>query len=224
MWIHPDLVEGQQWTIVTNRKSKGKAKASPCNVVCTSSRKAETDVLSLADSEEETIILTPELNAPLVAETHSGQLYLKKYDEMVANPPKPTSEPTEQSTKQPVEKQKGIWYAKALPKDKVEETSAPYRFDILSQLANIPARVTLYELLRLSKSTREALREALADAEIFMVRILAEPQEKDEEDCLHASQHALCITFTPGDMQVKGKHDRLLYFKGYIGSLSLIHI
>jgi len=36
-----------------------------------------------------------------------------------------------------------------------------------------------------------------------MARILVEPQEEDEEDCLYASQHA-CITFTPGDLQVKG--------------------
>jgi len=72
MWVHPDLVESQQWTIVTNRKSKGKARASPCNVVCASSREAETNIPSLTDSEEETIILVVELNAPLVAETRSG--------------------------------------------------------------------------------------------------------------------------------------------------------
>jgi len=69
MWVHPDLVESQQYT---NRKSKSKAKASPCNVVCASSREAEADVPSLIDSEEETIVLTAELNAPLVAETCSG--------------------------------------------------------------------------------------------------------------------------------------------------------
>ena len=74
----------QQWTIVTNRKSRGKAKASPCNVVCAFSREAEADVPSLTDSEEETIVLTAELNKPLVTETHSGQSYLKKYDKMVA--------------------------------------------------------------------------------------------------------------------------------------------
>ena len=44
MWVHPDLVDGPQWTTVTNRNSKGKAKASSCNVVCASSREAETDV------------------------------------------------------------------------------------------------------------------------------------------------------------------------------------
>jgi len=108
MWVHPDLVEGQQWTTVTNKKSKGKARASPCNVVCASSREAETDVPSLTDSEEETIVLATELNAPLVAETHSGQSYLKKYDELVANPPGPTAEPTKPSMKQLVRSRKSF--------------------------------------------------------------------------------------------------------------------
>ena len=136
-------------------------------MVCASSLEAETDVPSLTDSGEETIVLATELNEPLVAETRSGQSYLKKYDEMVASSPKPTTEPTKPSVKQPVEKKKELRYSKALPKDKTEGTSAPYCFDVLAQLANIPARITLYELLRLSKSTREALREALADAEVF---------------------------------------------------------
>jgi len=108
MWVHYDLVESQQWTTVTNRKSKSKAKASPCNVMCASSREAKTDIPSLTNSEEETIVLAAELNTLLVAETSSGQLYLKKYDDMVANLPKPTSKPTNPSTKQPVEKQKEI--------------------------------------------------------------------------------------------------------------------
>jgi len=94
MWVHPNLVEGQQWTTITNRKSRGKAKASPCNVVCASSREAEIDIPSLIDSEEETIILATKLNAPLVAGTRSSQSYLKKYDEMVPNLPKLTPEPT----------------------------------------------------------------------------------------------------------------------------------
>ena len=156
----------------------------------------------------ETIVLAAEFNKPLVAETHSGQSYLKKYDEMMASPPKPISETTKPSVRQPLEKQKELRYSKALPKDKSEGTSSPYRFDVLAQLANIPARITLYELLRLSKSTREALREALADAEIFMTQIPIGPQEENKEDCLHASQNTPCITFTPDDMQVKRKHDR----------------
>ena len=60
MWVHPDLIESQQWTIVTNRKSKGKGRAPSCNVVCVSSREAETNVAFLTDLEEEEIVLTAE--------------------------------------------------------------------------------------------------------------------------------------------------------------------
>jgi len=93
----------------------------------------------------------------------------------------------------------------------------------LAQLANILARITLFEHLRLSKSTREALRETLADAEAFMARIPAEPEE-DEENCLLGSQHVPYITFTPDDIQVRGKYDRPLYFTGYIGPSEVSHI
>jgi len=85
MWVHPDLIESQQWTTVSNRKSKGKSRPSPYNVVCASSSEAEIDVTSLTDSEEEIIVLTAEQNTPLVARTHSGQQYLKKYDETVVS-------------------------------------------------------------------------------------------------------------------------------------------
>ena len=63
-------------------------------MVGASSRESKTDVASVTDSEKETIVLAVEPNAPLVAETRSGQSYLKKYDEMVANPFKRTPEPT----------------------------------------------------------------------------------------------------------------------------------
>jgi len=56
----------------------------------------------------------------------------------------------------------------------------------------------------LFKSTREALREALADAEDFMARLPVISEKEDKGSCLHASQHVPCITFTPDDMQVKG--------------------
>ena len=214
MWVHPDLVDGQQWTTVTNRKSKGKAKASSCHVVCASSREAEDDVPSLTDSEEETIVLAAEPNQSMTG-TRSGQPYLKQYGEVAANPPQPAAEPTRPSTKPPVEKQKETRFSRALQKGIAEGSTTPYRFDVLAQLANIPARITLYELLRLSKSTREALQEALANAEVFMTQV---PKEEDVENCLHTSQNAPCITFTADDMQVKGKHDRPLYFTGYIGS------
>ena len=109
MWVHPDFVDGQQWTTVINRRSKGKAKAPSCNVVCASSREAETDIPSLTDSEEETIVLATE-PSQLVAETRSAQSYLKKYDEMVATPPKAATESAKPSTKQPMERQKAVSY------------------------------------------------------------------------------------------------------------------
>jgi len=77
-------------------------------MVYASSREAETDVISLTDSEEETIILIAEPNAPLIAGTRSGQSYLMKYDEVVASLSKLTQEPTKQSMKQPMEKQKEL--------------------------------------------------------------------------------------------------------------------
>jgi len=179
-------VEGQQWTTVTNKKSKDKVKASFCNVVCASSWEAKTDDPSLTNLVEETIVLVAELNKSLVAEARSGQSYLKKYDEMVESPPKPIAKPTKPSTKQPMEKQKELQFSKNLLKNNTEGSPTLYRFDVLAQLANIPARITHYELLRLSKSTREALREALTDAEVFMAQIPARPQEEDEEGYLHA--------------------------------------
>jgi len=85
----------------------------------------------------------------------------------VANSSQPVKETFEQPTKQPVDKQKELRYAKALQKDDVRLLT-PFLFNVLAQLANIPARITLYELLRLFKSTRKALREVLTDFEIFI--------------------------------------------------------
>ena len=48
----------------------------------------------------------------------------------------------EQPVKQPVDKQKKLRYAKTLQKGDVRPSTLFY-FDILAQLANIPARITL---------------------------------------------------------------------------------
>jgi len=77
------------------------------------------------------------------------------------------------------------------------------------------------ETIKVNKRSSE---ESPSDAEVFMAQIPAGPQEEDEEDCLYASQNASCITFTSDDMQVKGKHDRPLYFTGYIGSSEVSRI
>jgi len=56
---------------------------------------------------------------------------------------------------------------------------APFCFDILAQLANISAQITMHKLLRLSKETREALRDALANLESFLIHM----QEASEDPC-----------------------------------------
>jgi len=78
MWVHPDLIEIQQWTIVTDKKSKGKRKASSCNVVYASSRETETNVASITDKEEEEIVLTTKQSTFSLAGTRTDQQYLKK--------------------------------------------------------------------------------------------------------------------------------------------------
>jgi len=93
---------------------------------------------------------------------------------------KPTKEATEQPIKQVVKKQKELCYSKAFQKHNAKGSSTSFCFDILAQLANIPIRSTLYELLRLSKSTTEAFKEALADLEAFISQIPAMREEKDD--------------------------------------------
>jgi len=102
--------------------------------------------------------------------------------------------------------------------------STPFRLDVMAQLANISTQITLYEFLRLSKNTREASREALADAEVFVTLILVICGEEDDNHCHHTSKQFFCITFTPEDMQVKEKHDSPLYYTGYIGSSEVSRI
>ena len=104
--------------------------------VCLLSRSGN-DIPSLTDSEEETIVLATE-PSQLVAETRSGQPYLKKYGETAVTPPRLAAEPAKPSTKQPGEKQKELQFSRVLSKDIAEGSTAPYRFDVLAQLANIP--------------------------------------------------------------------------------------
>ena len=125
--------------------------------------------------------------------------------------------------KQAVEKQKVLCYTKALQKDDTGRSTTPFRFDVLD---HIPTWITLYDLLRLSKSTREALRKALADLEAFIAQIPAVREEEDDGHHHQTAKHFSCITFTLDDMQIKVKHNRPLYYIRYIGSseVSYIHV
>ena len=137
-----------------------------------STRENEEDVASLTSSGEEESTFATDINASPTLKARSDKSHLKQYGDPEVDFSQLAEEAIEQSKRSSMEKQKEFRYAKALQKGDVGP-STPFRFDIMAQLANIPARITFYGLLRLSKSTRDALREALADAEIFMTQISA---------------------------------------------------
>lgn len=43
----------------------------------------------------------------------------------------------------------------------------PFDYDLLAQLANVPARITMYDLLRLSPDIRQAVVKALSEADKY---------------------------------------------------------
>ena len=72
MWVHPDIVEIQQWTTVTNRKSRGKAKASSNYVVSISTRETEKDIASLTSSGDEESALVADTGTLPISKTRSS--------------------------------------------------------------------------------------------------------------------------------------------------------
>ena len=76
MWVHPDIVESQLWTTVTNRKSRGKAKASSNYVVSISTRETEKDVTSLTTGDEKSALVA-DTSTSSTSKTRSGKEYLK---------------------------------------------------------------------------------------------------------------------------------------------------
>src|SRR3954463_16214270 len=225
MWMHPDLLdEVTPWTPVARKKSRGKTKQA--NVIIASTIEPDSDVNSLTGSEEEGEVLAASVAGPLAAVTRSGQPYQRNYDDAPVQQLEPSQEPVTEPAEQPkttAEKPKEVRYNRPLNIGKAIEVSQPFRFDIINQLANIPARITIYELLKLSKSTREALRKAPADAEVFVTQ-LPIGSTIDEPHSLNVSCVPTNIVFTPEDMQVLGRHARPLYFTGYIGSTEITHI
>ena len=97
-------------------------------------------------------------------------------------------------------------------------------------MANIVARITIHELLRLSKAIREALRDALANSESFLKHMPETSKDDTQPLALHViiySRKYLLFTFTAEDMLLKdNKHDRPLYYTGYIGSTCIerVHV
>ena len=111
---------------------------------------------------------------------------MRQYDQTSDGALQPTTSgiaaPVQAIVPRDKEKQKEIHFDESLKKNPSRGLNAPFRFNILAQLANIPAYITLHELLRLLKKTREALRDALADSESFLTQVPA-PTKKDGASC-----------------------------------------
>ena len=153
--------------------------------------------------------MATDITRPLAVATCSGQPYLRNYDDAPVQQFEPSQEPVAEpaeQTKTTLEKPSEVRYNRPLNKGKAVEVSQAFHFDIINQLANILARITIYELLRLSKSTREALREALADAEFFVTQLPTGPVI-EEPHSFSISRVSKDIVFTPKDMHVQEKHD-----------------
>src|SRR4051812_35012525 len=130
--------------MVSREKSRGKTKQA--NVIIASTIEPDSDVNSLTDSEEEGEVLATGVARPLAAATRSGQPYLRNYDDAPVQQPEPSQEPVTKPAEQPKptpEKPKEVRYNRPLNRGKAVEVSQPFRFDIINQLANIPARITL---------------------------------------------------------------------------------
>src|SRR3954464_11325970 len=165
----------------------------------------------LTDSEEG--LIAPAVS-PVVAATRSGRNFGYQYPEETTAPPpsQPVEEPVEANAtpaQEPMEttakKQKHLRFSNPLLPSEAGQPTTVFRFDILKQLAQILAWITLLELLKLSKATREALREALANADTFATHIFT-------KEALTAINRANSISFLDEDLQVRGMHDRPLYF------------
>jgi len=221
MWIHPDLVQNVQRS---SKESNSKGKS--CNVISVLPDDGNLTSASLSDSEGEKHACIAQADAPQQTGTRSGKSYLRQYE-------KPTDETQQQTTSVPIpastpiptkgrEKPKEVWFDHVLKKPSGQGFDTPFRFDILAHLVNILARITIHELLRLSKETREALRDVLANSETFLTCIPEVSNHNVQSscpECHHVQSRVPAITFTAEDMLLQdNKHDRPLYYTRYIGS------
>lgn len=138
----------------------------------------EYDTLTslLTDSEEEQIVFVAD--PVLVRGTRLEKACLKQYD--ITNPTKLLSNPSADLVRPPlvseppldISKPKEARFDKSLCKRTADDLTVPFKFDVLVQLTNFPAYITMHNLLHLSKETRDALKEALADSELLLTQTL----------------------------------------------------
>jgi len=84
---------------ITNRKSKGKARASSSNVLSVSTRETEEGIASLTSSGEEKSAFAIDIGAPSTSKTLSCKQYFKQYGEPITISPYPVEETIVQPAK-----------------------------------------------------------------------------------------------------------------------------
>jgi len=75
MWIHPDLVQDEQWD-----SKKFKSKDKSCNVVSILSDDGNLTSAFLRDSEGEKHACTTQADVPQPTSTRSRKSYLRQYE------------------------------------------------------------------------------------------------------------------------------------------------
>lgn len=149
-------------------------------------KESNSEANKLIDSEDEAWVLAVD---PMIIVTRYGRVSAKHYNQVVTDPSEAVPTPAKvvagtsghvgphAPPPLPPKQDKAIdRRPKPCFSRSIDKETNPIRFDIVKQLDQIWARVSLPELLRLSPTTREALREALADAEVFMTQLAKHPQ------------------------------------------------
>ena len=172
MWVHLDLVH--EVTQPTTKKRSGKVRS--CRTVSANEEEV-TAVVTRSGAQSQPVAENPTDDHPPTSTDAPGPAQ-----------PSMTDKPRPRETR----------FDKSLRKEAAQGLEWPYNFDILAQLANKSAKLSLYELLRLSKDFRTALSDALqnADAYLAQVNLTGENPPADLQDsaCTGAMPN---IVFTP---------------------------
>lgn len=126
--LHPE----QEAVALDASTAEDNLNPSSCNVDSALMKDTDSDMPTLTDLDQETIILATQAEFPLVVGTRLGQSYLKEYDNVEISTPQPTQEPVKQPAKPIAEQTKEPLFNKALAKGTSEGSTQPFCFEVLS--------------------------------------------------------------------------------------------
>nr|XP_011465143.1 PREDICTED: uncharacterized protein LOC101299390 [Fragaria vesca subsp. vesca] len=106
-------------------------------------------------------------------------------------------------------------------KSKGKESAGKYKYDVLAHLKRVPATLSVFEALQMSRELREALIEALTCPDIYKDEI-EEVAVTTPRVCIGCKE---CIMFCEDDLLLGSEyHNRPLYVTGLVGDTMLIRI